>query len=449
MKPYPEYNNSGISWLGKIPKHWKAKRLKYVAQANQEALPESTANDYEFNYVDIGNVGLEEGIKLGERINFAKAPSRARRIVRNGDTIVSTVRTYLKAVAHIDFEPKDIVCSTGFAVISPGAVIVPKFLYYILRSEKIIDRVEALSVGVSYPAINASELMGIAAWYPPSLDEQKNIADYLDRKTAQIDDLISKKEKLIELLKEERAAIINQAVTKGLDPKAELKNSGLPWLGKIPKHWKVKRLKYLLKNKKGALKTGPFGSQLKHSDMQGADIKVYTQRSVMDNDFDSAELYISNDKFIELSEFEIFPQDILLTTRGTIGKCAIFPNGKDKGILHPCLIRVQLNQNIISNMFAQFYMKESSAFLESINHNSNATTIAVIYGETLREVVFVVPDRNEQNKIVDFLNHKTQQIDTQIVNEKKSVEYLVEYRSTLISEVVTGKIDVRNNHDSD
>jgi len=169
----------------------------------------------------------------------------------------------------------------------------------------------------------------------------------------------------------------------------------------------------------------------------------------MDNDFDSAELYISNDKFIELSEFEIFPQDILLTTRGTIGKCAIFPNGKDKGILHPCLIRVQLNQNIISNMFAQFYMKESSAFLESINHNSNATTIAVIYGETLREVVFVVPDRNEQNKIVDFLNHKTQQIDTQIVNEKKSVEYLVEYRSTLISEVVTGKIDVRNNHDSD
>jgi len=177
--------------------------------------------------------------------------------------------------------------------------------------------------------------------------------------------------------------------------------------------------------------------------MQGSDIKVYNQRSVIDNDFDSNDYYISRDKFAELNEFEIFRDDILLTTRGTIGRCAIFPANKYKGILHPCLIRIQLNQEIISNVFARFYIQDAQSFFESVKYNSNATTIDVIYGETLRDVVFVVPARNEQDQIVEFLDQETAKINTQVYGEQKSIELLKKYRSALISEVVTGKIDVR------
>lgn len=211
-----ELKDSGITWLGKIPKHWKTKRLKYIAQVNLHSLPESTPNEYEFKYIDIGNVDLEDGVGSGEKINFANAPSRARRIVKDGDTIISTVRTYLKAIAFVDFDPKDTICSTGFAVISPRGVAT-KFLYYILRSGRFIDRIEALSVGVSYPAINASEIMDIPGWYPPTPEEQHEIVNYLDLVLSKIAVKIDRLKKEIEHLHEYRAAIISEVVTGKID----------------------------------------------------------------------------------------------------------------------------------------------------------------------------------------------------------------------------------------
>jgi type I restriction enzyme S subunit len=114
------------------------------------------------------------------------------------------------------------------------------------------------------------------------------------------------------------------------------KDSGIVWLGQFPEHWKLARIKHILKKRKNAIKTGPFGSQLKNSDMEGSDIKVYNQRNVIDNDFYNGDNYISYEKFDELKEFEIFPGDILITTRGTIGRCAVFPDNVGKGVLHPC-----------------------------------------------------------------------------------------------------------------
>src|SRR3972149_2647958 len=171
-----EYKDSGIEWIGNIPENWKIKKIKYVARVNQLALGEDTEETYEFNYIDIGNVDLEKGYSITEKVNFLNAPSRARRIVRKGDSIVSTVRTYLKAIAHFGDVVNDIIVSTGFAVVTPGVQLEPKFIYYILRSEKIIDRICALSVGVSYPAINSSDLADMAIWYPDDINEQKRIS---------------------------------------------------------------------------------------------------------------------------------------------------------------------------------------------------------------------------------------------------------------------------------
>ena len=336
-----------------------------------------------------------------------------------------------------------------FNIWSPLAVIRPdlkntttKFIFHFMKS---INFFESIELGWSF-GTQQNIGMGVIENLPivaPSIEEQISIATYLDRKTFQIDNLISKKQKLIELLKEERATTINQAITKGLNTDVPMKDSGIEWLEEIPAHWKIKKIKYLLKNKKGALKTGPFGSQLKNSDLSSEGFKVYNQRSVLDKDFDSGDSFISKEKFLELQDFEVFPGDLLLTSRGTIGKCAIFPSKKIRGILHPCLIRIQFDHDLIINDYAELFIQNSRLFAESIAFNSNATTIDVIYGDTLRDLDLVFPPNiKEQNEIVMSVKKQTKKIDQATFKVEKQIELLKEYRTALISEVVTGKIDV-------
>ena len=248
-KPYPAYKSSSVEWLGNIPAHWEARRLKYLATVNDEALPETTDPDMEITYVDIGNVDSVEGITGTKDLVFEDAPSRARRIVRQGDVIISTVRTYLKAIARIEPTDVNLIVSTGFAVVRPRCLD-KGFVAYALSSPYFVDRAVAHSVGVSYPAINASELVCLDVAYP-SLSEQRAIAAFLDRVTARIDALVAKKERLITLLQEKRTALITRAVTRGLDPDASMKDSGVEWLGQIPAHWEVKRLKWAVTFQRG------------------------------------------------------------------------------------------------------------------------------------------------------------------------------------------------------
>ena len=233
--PYPAYRPPAVEWLGEIPTHWEVRRLKYLATVNDEALAESTDPNTEISYVDIGNVDSVEGITGREGLVFQDAPSRARRIVRLGDVIVSTVRTYLRAIAPIEAADANVIVSTGFAVVRPRQLD-DGFLAYAMSAPYFVERVVARSLGVSYPAINASELACLEIAFPPP-PEQHTIAAFLDRETAKIEALISKKERLIELLQEKRAALISRAVTKGLDPNAPMKPSGVEWLGEVPAHW--------------------------------------------------------------------------------------------------------------------------------------------------------------------------------------------------------------------
>ena len=225
---YPEYKDSGVEWLGEVPAHWEVNRLKHVATSNDEALPDCTNPTLEMNYVDIGSVDEFEGIIKRETVTFGRAPSRARRIVRGGDIIISTVRTYLRAISAIANPEPNLVVSTGFAVIRPRNID-SAFAAYAVRAPYFVENVVANSVGVSYPAINAPELVSIAVACP-GLEEQRAIAAFLDRETAKINALVAKKERLIELLKEKRIALITQAVTKGLAPGVPMKDSGVKWL---------------------------------------------------------------------------------------------------------------------------------------------------------------------------------------------------------------------------
>ena len=213
-KPYSEYKDSGVEWLGEVPGHWEVRRLKYVASCNDDVLDENGDPERLIRYVDIGNVS-EGKIQGAEEFLFQNAPSRARRLVKDGDIIVSTVRTYLRAIAVIQNPPEEMVVSTGFAVIRPRNIN-GDFLAQALKSNAFVDWVVAESKGISYPAINASELMELSVSLPPS-EEQSAVATFLDKKNTQIDQLIEKTQQSIDLLKEKRAALITAAVTGKID----------------------------------------------------------------------------------------------------------------------------------------------------------------------------------------------------------------------------------------
>lgn len=221
-----------------------SRRLKYAATINDEALPEATDSDFELAYIDIGNVDSQGRVHDIVSYRFEAAPSRARRIVRDGDVIISTVRTYLQAIASVEAPQDNLIVSTGFAVVRPSSVLDHRFCKYALRANRFLWEVESRSTGVSYPAINASDLGDIEISLP-DMGTQRLIANYLDRETARIDRLIAAKERMLALLEEKRAALISRVVTRGLDPNVPLKPSGQEWLGEIPAHWHVERAKNL------------------------------------------------------------------------------------------------------------------------------------------------------------------------------------------------------------
>ena len=216
LNPDVKMKDSGVEWLGMVPEGWEVKPLKAVASHNDETIDESHDADSEILYVDISGVDASKGIQMKEALRFGEAPSRARRIVKNGDVIVSTVRTYLRAIAPVKNPEPNLVVSTGFAVIRAKDRLDPHFSPYVLSAAHFIEQVIARSVGVSYPAINASDLVRIPVPLP-TLAEQSAIASFLDHETSKIDALTTEAQQGINLLEERRSALISAAVTGQID----------------------------------------------------------------------------------------------------------------------------------------------------------------------------------------------------------------------------------------
>lgn len=213
LNPNAEIKDSGIEWLGKIPKHWKVNRLKNSAFINQSVISEKTAFDFILKYIDISNVNsIGEFIELQE-MEFSEAPSRARRIPKHNSILLSTVRTYLRAIAFVQNPDDNLIASTGFAVIDANQILFnAEYLFYQMISHNLVERVIANSEGVSYPAISSTKLGEIKVLIPP-IEEQTKIANYLKKRTLAVDQLIKNIEAQIEKLQELRKIKIYEAVT--------------------------------------------------------------------------------------------------------------------------------------------------------------------------------------------------------------------------------------------
>ncbi|UNU00832.1 restriction endonuclease subunit S [Xanthomonas translucens] len=406
-------------------------RLKWVASVNDDVLPETTNTDYEIEYVDIGSVSLDRGIERTERINFADAPSRARRLVRDGDILVSTVRTYLKAIAPVVTPPGNLVVSTGFAVVRPALQLLSRYGKYALQATGFVDEVISRSTGVSYPAINASDLVRICVPVPPA-EEQSAIAAFLDRETAKIDALIAEQEKLIALLAEKRQTTISHAVTKGLNPNAPMKDSGIAWLGEVPAHWEVKQLRHFAEVLRGKFTHRPRNDPafydggypfVQTGDITGASRYIQSFRQTL------------NERGTSVSK-EFPSGTLVMAIAANIGDVAIltFPAYFPDSI-------VGLVPKLGVDLPFLYYLM--TAMKTPMMQTATVSTQLNLNVDQISSLVAGCPPVNEQAAIAAFLDAELERLEALQAEAERGIELLKERRSALIAAAVTGQIDVR------
>lgn len=433
LQPYPAYRDSGVPWLGHVPKHWETRPLKRWVKMNAGVLPETTAPDLEFLYLDIGSVGTGVLSRPPQRLRFGGAPSRARRVVRSGDTIISTVRTYLKAVYFIEEQESLLVCSTGFAVLTPSLGTIPKFVSYLVRSEPFTNQLTAASVGIAYPAI-AESCLGSFYVAIPGSTEQAAIVRFLDHADRRIRRLIRAKQKLIRLLEEEKQAILHRAVTRGLDPNVRLKPSGVEWLGDVPEHWEVRRLGRVC-----TVFNGSTPSRMEPAYWIGGTVPWLSSGKVNDFIVEAASEKITARALRECS-LRVVPSGAVII--GLVGQ------GKTRAKSAILGIDACINQNmaaIIPNRmlesgYLHYYL---TAFYRTLREFGRGGNQEALNCEIVSGVPILIPPGEEQQNIIDYLHPTLAKVRGSEQLASKEVSLLREYRTRLIADVVTGKLDVR------
>lgn len=440
-----EQDGKTYGWLGQLPDGWTAKKLKYLSTINDETLPETTDPDYELLYVDIGSVDATEGIQKKEPMIFETAPSRARRIVRDGDTIVSTVRTYLRAVAPVRNPEESLIVSTGFAVVRPKGID-PHYLAYCLRSSYFIETVVSRSVGVSYPATNPADISCIELPVPPE-KEQQTIARLLDAKTALIDALVAQKRQLIDKLKEKRQALITRTVTRGLPPEAakaagieanpQMKDSCVDWIGDIPNSWSVVPFK-----RRARFIEGPGIMAVDFLDEGVPLIRI----SGLAGKYASLEgaNYLDPDLVAERwAHFRTKVGDLLISGSASTGLCCEVDLSTSGCIPYTGIIIIRATPGRSCNAFLRWYF-QSDQFLSQVLLMKTGSTIQHFGPSHLARMTIALPESvAEQQAIAAFLDEKTDQIDSMTSIVEEAIDRLVKYRQAVIASAVTGKIDLR------
>jgi type I restriction enzyme S subunit len=361
--------------------------------------------------------------------------------VRDGDVIVSTVRTYLRAIARVDDPEPNLVVSTGFAVVRPKEGLTAGFAGYLLAANYFLEQVIARSTGVSYPAINASELVSILVPVPAP-DEQRTIAAVLDRETAKIDALVAEQQRLIDLLKEKRQAVISHAVTKGLNPDARMKTSGLEWLGHVPGHWPIVQVKHLAAP--GA-KTFTDGDWIEAPYIADDGVRLIQTGNIGIGFYkEQGFRYVSDATFDELGCTEVKPRDVLVCRLdGAVGRACLAPDLGVRMITSVDNAILKTRADVVPEYVV--HLLSSGPWLEWIDVlcRVGGGFGLRISRRQLGELRVPLPPAGEQAAIVKYLASGIVEWDALIAQATRAIALLQERRTALISAAVTGQIDVR------
>ena len=423
FEKYSSYKDSGVEWLGEIPEHWEVKPLKHLLLKiidNRGRTP--IFGNIGIPMLEISNITY--GIKSPSNVfskfvdeNIVKHYERDK--VKIDDLLISTVGATSGKTVIIKEEPNYFIAQNvvGLRV---NINVISDFLFYVLNSSYFYTSLQLINKGNTIDSLKVSIFINNICFIP-SKEEQTKIASFLDKKTAQIDEVISQKEKLIELLKERKQIVINDAVTKGLDKNVEFVDSGVEWIGKIPKHWKLERLgsNFIERREKVSDKDFEPLSVTKNGVVPQLD------SAAKSNDGD-------NRKLVRKGDFVINSRS---DRKGSSGLSKL-----DGSV---SLINIVLKPIDINSDFSHILLK-SNGFIEEFYRNGHGI-VADLWTTRfwdMKSIMLAIPPKDEQIKIVEYIENQTSKIDIAIELQQNYISKLKEYKASLIDSVVTGKVKV-------
>jgi type I restriction enzyme S subunit len=428
MKQYKTYKDSGVEWIGEIPKQWEVSKVKFLFDIQKGKTPKKLLDELS-----------ESDLEIYLSMDYLRGNPKQIFYVGNDENIIISEEGDILLLwdgsnaGEFMLSKKGVLSSTMAKITNKS--INKSYQWFLFKCFERILKDSCNGMGI--PHVDGKLFRG-SILPLPSTEEQTQIANYLNNKTEQLDTLIAKKEQLISLLQEERTAMINQAVTKGLDPNVPMKDSGIDWLGEIPAHWGLKKLRYLGNNQNGISEGAEFFGKgfpfVSYSD-------VFKNRVLPVN---ASGLANSNEK--HWSNYSVEKGDVFFTrtseTIEEIGMSSVCKKTIDKATFAGFLIRFRPYKGKLDIDFSKYYF---SCFIPRVFFvkEMNLVTRASLSQELLKRLPVLVPSIEEQFKIAQYLNVQTEKIDKTLDNISKQIKQLKEYKTALISEVVTGKVDVR------
>ena len=423
--------------IGEIPKDWKIERLghliNYVKGKKPKKLYDKKINENNLPYL---TAEYMRGLETPKWCDPKEDPNVIK--VNSDDIIMIWDGSY---AGHVFTGYNGALASTMIKIIPKYNNLDKKFMYYYLTISFQILR--GTTIGTGVPHINKKIFEELYIPLPP-LEEQKRIADIL----SMIDSGIEIVDRAVAKLEGMKRVLLNELLTGRIRVREE--NGKLTFhketefqdteIGEIPKEWNV----VSLEDVSLTIRTGPFGSQLKKSELSESGIKVYTQENVLKNDFSLGNLYISYDKFEQLKNMEVKPGDVLLTIRGSIGYSAVFPEGAERGIIHTNLAYIRVKISLLSPKYLSLLINYHSSIKSQLITLSSATTLGALYAKNIKKIKIPLPPLHEQQKIVEILS----MIDKAIELYRKEKERLLRLKRGLMSVLLTGRVrvigDVKN-----
>lgn len=445
-KRYPKYKDSGVEWLGEIPEGWQIIPLNRTLSVfwdyrgktpkklgldwSEQGIPAISANNVHNGKIDL----IETNYGSVELFNRWMIYGRSEK----GDVIM-TSEAPLGSVAQIPDDNLYILSQRVILMRTDSLILINSYLSKFIESSEfqsylLSESTGSTAIGIKMSKFRSSDIL------IPSISEQKTIATFLDHETTRLDTLIEKKRHQIELLQEKRAALISQAVTKGLDPTVPMKDSGVPWLGDIPEHWEVKRLKFLAQVRLGVTK----GRDL--SNYETITIPYLRVANVQDGYLDLTDITEIEILPEELNRFSLKKGDILMNEGGDfdkLGRGTVW-SGEIEPCIHQNHVFAVRPHNIQYSNWIDLITLTDYAKKYFIVKGKQTTNLASISSTNIYELPILIPPICEIKEIHEFVKTRCKSIDNLSLKVKESIHMLIEYRSALISAAVTGKIDLRD-----
>jgi type I restriction enzyme S subunit len=441
MKQYDTYKDSGIEWIGGIPSHWEVKKIKhrcYVkARVGWKGLKSDEFLQEGYAYLVTGSDFKNDKVNWKECYHIDKERYDEDPYIQlqDEDLLITKDGTIGKLAIVNNLDKPACLNSGIFVVRSTKDDFSTEFLFWILKSKMFTQFNEYTSYGSTIQHLYQNVFVEFGFTFP-TIEEQIAITTYLDHKTAEIDALIADKKSLLELYEEEKKAVINQAVTKGIDPKVKMKDSSIDWLGEIPEHWSTTRINRVIKVKDGT-----------HDTPNYLPISDFNYPLVTSKDFKNGEIDFENSKYISEEDHEKIIKrsntengDIIMSMiGGNIGNLVLVNTDRPFSIKNVCLFKTSYDRIIAKHLF---FILKSDLLKIQITLNSRGGAQGFLSLDDLRSLVYFVLPKEEIKSIVHYIETECTRIDAKIAKTQKLIQLLTEYRTALVSEVVTGKLKV-------